>query len=132
MKWFKNKRTQVAKALPKNSVLILGSQLEHLRQVDVKHPYRQESNFYYLTGFEQAKSLFLLFPSNYSVLFIADKDPVKELWDGPFYGRKETQKIFLIDEVHNLSQLDKVLKRLLKGKSKVFYDKNKILFLIKN
>ena len=123
MKWFKNKRNQVAKALPKNSVLILGSLPEYLRQVDIKYPYRQESNFYYLTGFDQASSLFLLFPSSHSVLFSADKDPVKELWDGPLYGIKEIQKTFLIDEVHPLSELDKQLDRLLKGKSKFFYDK---------
>ena len=121
MKWFKNKRIQVAKALPKNSVLILGSYPEYFRQMDVKHPYRQESHFYYLTGFEQDSSLFLLFPSSRSVLFSADKDPVKEAWDGPLYTIKEIKKRFLIDEVYPLSGLDKTLNRLLKEKTKLFY-----------
>ena len=128
MKWFKNKRNQIAKALPKNSVLILGSFPEAFRQVDIKHPYRQESNFYYLTGFEQASSLFLLFPSARSVLFVADKDPAKELWDGCLYGTQEVKKKFLIDEVYPFSELDKNLTPLLKGKSKFFYDKINPLF----
>lgn len=122
MKWFKNKRTQVAKALPKNSILILGSLPEYFRQVDIKHPYRQESSFYYLSGFEQAESLFLLLASGQSVLFSADKDPQKETWDGPLYDKKDIQKKFLIDEVYYLSQIDDKLSHFLKGKSKIFYD----------
>ncbi len=121
MKWFKEKRIQTAKALPKNSALILGSAPEYFRQMDVKYPYRQESNFYYLTGFDQPGSLFLLFPAGRSVLFSADKDPVKELWEGPIYTTAEIKKRFLMDEVYPLSELDKNLKRLLKGKSKLFY-----------
>jgi len=121
MKWFRNKRIQVAKALPKNSVLILGSCPEYFRQVDVKHPYRQDSYFYYLTGFKQASSLFVLFPSGRSVLFSADKDPVKETWNGPLYTIKEIKKRFLIDEVYPLSELDRMLNRLLRGKTKFFY-----------
>ena len=112
----------MAQALPKNSALILDSHPEYFRQADIKHPYRQDSNFYYLTGFEQASSLFLLFPSGYSVLFSADKNPVKEIWDGPLYETKEIRKKFLIDEVYPLSELDKVLIRQLKGKSTFFYD----------
>ena len=123
IKWFKNKRNQVAKTLKKDSVLILASHPEYFRQVDIKYPYRQDSNFYYLTGFEQASSLFLLFPSSRSILFVPDRDPVKELWDGPIYGIKEVKKRFLIDEVYPLSELDKVLPRLLKGGSKFLYDK---------
>lgn len=128
MKWFRNKRIQVAKTLPKNSVLILGSCPEYFRQVDVKHPYRQESYFYYLTGFEQASSLFLLFPSSRSVLFSADKDPVKETWDGPLYATKEIKKKFLIDEVYPLSELDRTLNRLLKRKKRLFYSPLNPLF----
>ena len=89
MKWFKNKRQQIAKALPKHSVLILGSLPVHLRQTDVPYPYRQDSYFYYLTGFTQAASLFLLFSSGRSVLFSADKDPIKEIWEGPLYSPAE-------------------------------------------
>ncbi len=127
-KWFKNKRDQVAKALKKDSVLILASQPEYFRQVDIKYPYRQDSNFYYLTGFEQASSVFLLFPSAQSILFAPERDPVKELWDGPTYGIKEIKKKFLIDEVFPLSEWDKILPRLLKGKSKLLYDKTNPFF----
>ncbi|MDE0092535.1 MAG: aminopeptidase P family protein [Oligoflexia bacterium] len=122
MKWHQSKRAQVAQSLPKGSALILSSLPQFFRQVDVSYPYRQESNFYYLTGFEQADSLFVLFPSAQSVLFIQDKDPIKEIWDGPLYTPREAQKKYLINEVYPLSQLDRVLNKKLKGVSKVFYN----------
>ncbi|MCZ0931749.1 MAG: aminopeptidase P family protein [Oligoflexia bacterium] len=124
MKWRKYKRKQMARSLPKSSVLVLSSLPQFFRQVDVSYPYRQESNFYYLTGFEQAESLFLLFPSARSVLFIQDKNPLKEIWDGPLYTVKEAQKKYGIDEVYSLSQLDEALPKKLRGVSKVFYDSN--------
>ena len=125
MEWRKNKREQIIQALPKASVLALPSLPQFFRQVDVPYPYRQESNFYYLTGFEQAESLLLLFSSHRSVLFIQDKDPVKEIWDGPLCSVKEVRKQYLIDEVYPLSQMDEVLGGKMKGVSKIFYDSNK-------
>ena len=125
MKWQRCKRKQIARALPQSSVLVLSSLPQFFRQVDVAYPYRQESNFYYLTGFEQAESLFLLSPSARSILFIQDKNPLKETWDGPLYTAKEVKQKYLIDEVYPLSQLDEVLQKKLRGVSTVFYDSNK-------
>ena len=122
MKWHLIKRKQVAQSLPRSSVLALSSLPQFFRQVDVSYPYRQESNFYYLTGFEQEKSLFLLFPSSRSILFISDKDPEKEMWDGPLATIKQVKTKYLITEVYYLSQMDNILKKKLKGVSKVFYD----------
>ena len=128
MKWQAQKRKQIAQALPKSSALVLTSLPQYFRQEDVIYPYRQESNFYYLTGFEQAESLFLLFSSGRSVLFIQDKDPVKEVWDGFLYKAEQVQKKYLIDEVYYLSQLDEFLQKKLKGLSKIYYspDKNSL------
>ena len=125
MKWHFQKRKQTAQALPKASVLLLPSLPQYFRQEDVAYPYRQESNFYYLTGFQQAESLFLLFPSGRSVLFIQDKNPVKEIWDGFLYTAQQVKSKYLIDEVYYLSQLEELLEKKLKGVSKIYYDSNK-------
>ena len=124
MKWFQCKRNQIAQSLPKGSALILSSLPQYFRQMDVSYPYRQDSCFYYLTGFEQPDSLFLLFPSSQSILFIQDKDPLKEVWDGPLYTTTKARKKYKIDEVYFLSQMDKVLSQKLKRVSKIFYDSN--------
>ena len=122
------RRQKIAKSLPKGSALLLSSRAPVLRQPDVFYPYRQESHFYYLTAFEPEKSLFVLFPSSRSLLFIKDRDPLKELWDGPIYGREEVKKKYGFNEVYTLSQLDSVLARLLKGAKLLFYDKQEPFF----
>ena len=130
MLWFQNKRKQIGKSLPKNSVLILDSWPEFFRQPDVPHPYRQDSNFYYLTGWKEANSLFFLFSGKNprSVLFIPDKNPKKELWEGPFLNPQEARRKFLISEIYPLSELKKKLPHLLKGKRKIFYDRDSLFF----
>ena len=70
------------------------------------------------------KSLLLLFPSARSVLFIQNKNPLKEVWDGSLYTTREVKKKYLIDELYYLSQLDEVLQKKLKGLSKIYYDIN--------
>ncbi len=130
MKAFKNNRLKVAKSLPKKSLLVLGSSPEVLRQPDVCYPYRQDSNFYYLTGFTKPYSLFLLLPGKNptSILFILDKNPLKELWDGCRDTTTEVKKKLLIDEVYYLKDLDKKLPNFLKNKTTLFYNKNNPLF----
>lgn len=127
MQWFKNKRTQIAKALPENSALILGSLPEYFRQPDVPFPYRQDSDFYYLTGYTEPHCLFILKKgqgrsSSCSTLCVLEKDSLKELWDGERYGPKKAKEIFLMDKTDSINNLDEVLKRNLKGISTIFYN----------
>jgi len=127
MKWFKNKRLQIAKSLPKGSVLVLASAPEVLRQPDVLYPYRQDSNFYYLTGFKSPSSLFVL-TSSKSVLFIQDKNAVQEIWNGKRETISEVKKTFAIGHVHYLSDLNTKLPLLLKRKSQIFYNQSQPYF----
>ena len=126
MQWFKNKRKQAAQALPENSALILGSLPEFFRQPDVPFPYRQDSNFYYLTGYTEPHSLFILKKgqnrnSSCSILCVSEKDPKKELWDGKRYGPKKAKEVFLMDKTDSINNLDEVLRKNLNGISTIFY-----------
>ena len=125
MEWFKNKRKQVAKALPEDSALILGSLPEFFRQPDVPFPYRQDSNFYYLTGYTEPHSFFILKKDGkaiHSILCVAEKDPKKELWEGEQYGPKKAKEVFLMDQTDSINNLDKVLRKNLQGVSTIFYN----------
>ena len=127
MEWFKNKRKQVAKALPENSALILGSLPEFFRQPDVPFPYRQDSNFYYLTGYKEPHCFFILKKgqgqnSSSSILCVSEKDPKKELWDGERYGPKKAKDVFLMDKTDSINNLDEVLRKNLQGVSTIFYN----------
>ena len=85
------------------------------------YPYRQNSDFYYLTGFEEPESLFIL-KQNKSLLIVPEKNVKKELWDGFRYGPQEAKKVFLMDQTQSLEKLDEVLKKELQGASLIFYN----------
>ena len=134
MNEFKERRKNILKALPENSALILSSLPEFFRQPDVPYPYRQDSNFYYLTGFQESKSLFILKKSSSSdpkitsFLFIKNKNPIKELWEGCRYSTTEIKEQFQIEESYHLKDLDSQLTKILKDLSTIFYNNLNPLF----
>lgn len=118
-KWFKNKRLKIAEALPRQSALLLESLPVYFRQPDVPYPYRQDSYFYYLTGWQEPESLFLL-TKELSVLFIQPKDLKKEAWEGYRYTAIEAKRNHLVDKVHTIDMWEEKLSFYLKG-VKVLY-----------
>ena len=124
MKSIKLRRDKIAKKLPKQSLLVLSSANEFFRQPDVLYPYRQESHFYYMTGFTEPQAHFLLFSSGQSVLFIEDKEAKKELWEGTLYSKLEVKKKYKIDHVFYLSEIQKSLPKKLKKTDALFYEPN--------
>ena len=126
MKVFKKRRKDIAKQLPKKSLLVLSSYPEYLRQTDVYHPYRQDSFFYYLTAFTQAQSFFMLSSSGLGILMIKDKDPKKEQWDGPLYTKSDVKRGYAVDKVFYLSEIDTVVKKYFKNIETLFYEKERL------
>ena len=121
MNSFLMKRKAVQKTLKSNESLLLPSLPEFFRQPDVSYPYRQDSCFYYLTGFEEPES-FLILTNAKSILFVREKNELKELWDGVRLGPKKAKEILKIDEAYPISQLQEKLKTELKNKDKIFYN----------
>src|SRR4051812_15061471 len=82
------KRRQALLSQIKDGVAILPSNPEFIRNNDVHYPFRQDSCFYYLTGFAEPESVIVLDPSSPSpfTFFVREKDPTRELWDGFRYG----------------------------------------------
>jgi len=109
------------------AVLVLPAHPDLIRNSDVHHPYRQDSNLYYLTGFEEAESCLVLVPTPSSprsykmVLFVMPRDPEKEMWEGERYGVEGAQKIFGADEAYPFHELNSKLPELFKGSERVFY-----------
>lgn len=85
----------------KKGVAIFPAAPELLRNPDCHFPYRQESNFYYLTGFEEPQSICLLSPESPHPfqMFVQPKDPHKELWEGKLWGPEKVKEVFKVDRV---------------------------------
>src|SRR5699024_638276 len=74
-----------------DSIAILPAAPVHIRNRDVEHQYRQDSDFQYLTGFPEPEAVAVLIPGREHgeyVLFCREKDPERELWDGYRAGQK--------------------------------------------
>ena len=126
---FKKRRKILMDKIGNDSVLIIPSARHYKRTRDVEYPYRQDSDFFYLTGFGESDSLMMLIPDRKNgqfILFCKDKDPLKERWDGPIAGPIEAKKDFDADQSYAIDKIEELLPNLIKGKKLIYapYDKD--------
>ncbi|MCX7878107.1 MAG: aminopeptidase P N-terminal domain-containing protein [Ignavibacteria bacterium] len=106
-----------------NAVAVITSAPVYIRNGDVEYEYRQGSNFYYLTGFEEPKSAALIDGlSGRFILFVQPKNPALEIWTGEIYGIEKTKEKFGADECYDISEFDSFLSSL--NKRKIYYPKS--------
>jgi Xaa-Pro aminopeptidase len=122
--WFKKRRDALMKAHP-GAAFVFPSAEEALRNPDVHHPFRQESNFFYLSAFEEPESVLVLAPSKTglykTILFVRRRDAEKEMWEGERYGVDGALSVFGADEAYEIDELDRKLPSLLGASEKTFY-----------
>ncbi|WP_304546079.1 aminopeptidase P N-terminal domain-containing protein [Sulfurimonas microaerophilic] len=119
------RRERFGKKLEKNSLAIVMSAEQKVRSNDTEFPYRQDSNFYYLTGFKEDNSVLVFVKEEGKVkvyLFVIKKDPTLELWTGKRLGAKKAKEIFSVDDVFEIDELDKKLKEFAATKNTLYYD----------
>ncbi len=107
-----DRRRQFLAQLPPNSTVIVPGAANVLRNGDVDHPFRQESNFYYLTGFDEPDSVAIL--SNVPgrpafTLVVPPRDPARETWNGKRAGTEGALAKYGADQAFNNTDLDTVL-----------------------
>lgn len=122
---YRKRRKKIAKKLLNNSVVILKSAKPKVRSNDTNYPYRQNSNFYYLTGFREDNASLVFIKSDNktkTILFVQKKDRQEELWNGKRLGEIEAKKRFLVDEIRVSSSLKESLEELCKDKENLYFD----------
>ena len=119
---FKDRRAQL-KSKISGSALILHSHPEYIRNNDVHHGYRQDSNMFYMTGFEEPESIFIFRPgqSPETILFVRPKDQERETWDGFRYGPAGAASEFHIDQCYLISEFEEKAIELLKPVDKLYH-----------
>jgi Xaa-Pro aminopeptidase len=104
------------------SVAILPAAPVHVRNNDVDHDYRQDSDFYYLTGFDEPESVLVLDARTRKVtLFVRPRDREREVWDGPRAGVDGAKQLFGADDAFTMSELDDKLPPMLHDRRRVYY-----------
>lgn len=112
---YKARRAEVAKRMEDNSILILSSSKLVSRNNDTTFPFRQDSNFFYLTGFQEPDSVLIVHSDGRSILFCREKNPDLEKWDGFMWGPAAAQENFGFDEAHDINLIDEILPNLIRG-----------------
>jgi Xaa-Pro aminopeptidase len=95
-----------------------------LRSNDVEFVYRQDNDFYYLTGFAEPESVALFAPGHKDgefVMFVRPRDRERETWTGRRAGIEGAMLDYGADKAYVIDELDRVLARYLEGVERVYY-----------
>jgi Xaa-Pro aminopeptidase len=116
------RRRKRVQASMEPGVLVLFAAESKLRNNDVQYPFRQDSDFFYLTGFDEPDAVLVLFAQSAggrSVLFVNPRDAEREIWDGKRLGVDGAQALGL-DAAYPVTELDQRLPELLKDQARLY------------
>ena len=102
-------------------VAIIPTAPERQRNSDSDHPYRHDSHFHYLSGFDEPQAWLLLDAVGRSALLCREKNPEREIWDGHRLGPDAASATLGVDEGFTVDALDQVLPDWLANQSAVWF-----------
>jgi Xaa-Pro aminopeptidase len=109
--------------MDQKSVAIIPSAREATRSNDTNFRFRQDSDFYYLTAFEEPESIAVINPNRDQklTLFVRPRDPEREIWDGRRAGVDGAKSVFGADEALPIEEFPAKLEEILDGAEKLYY-----------
>jgi Xaa-Pro aminopeptidase len=121
---FARRRRQLARIMGRDAIAIVPAAPVQMRSNDVEYPYRQDSDFFYLTGFGEPEAVAVLMPGREPaeyILFVRDRDPARETWDGRRAGPQGATQRYGADDAFPIADMDDILPGLIESRAKVFY-----------
>jgi Xaa-Pro aminopeptidase len=121
---FQNHRHALSSRVGPNGIALVPAATETVRNDDVTHEFRQDSDFFYLTGFHEPEALAVLVPGHPDGeyhLFVRPRDRDQEIWNGYRAGVEGAQERFQADKAYDIGQIDTVLASLLVGRETIHY-----------
>ena len=118
------RRGQLMQMVGEDAILILPAAPERIRSRDTYYPYRQDSDFWYLTGFDEPQAVLVLAPGRKhgeALMFCRERDPEREGWDGPRLGPEGAVEALALDDAWDIEDIDDILPGLIEGRSRVWY-----------
>lgn len=120
---YARRRKALMAQMEPNSIAILPAAAVAIRNRDVEHVYRQDSDFQYLSGFPEPEAVVVLIPGReYGeyVLFCRERNPQRELWDGLRAGQEGAIRDFGADDAFPINDIDEILPGLIEGRDRVY------------
>ena len=106
-----------------DAALLVAAAPERMRSADAAWPYRQDSDFHYLTGFPEPGAVLALLPGREhaeSILFCRERDPERERLDGPRLGTEGAVETCGVDDAFPIDDIDDILPGMLEGRTRVY------------
>jgi Xaa-Pro aminopeptidase len=118
------RRQRLAQAMP-GGIAVIPTAPERARNRDTHYPYRYDSYFYYLTGFQEPESVLVIVADAAtgprSILFCRERNPERETWDGFRHGPQGARERFGFDEAQPIARLDEAMAALLADREALWY-----------
>ncbi|MBJ9978009.1 Xaa-Pro aminopeptidase [Pseudomonas sp. S75] len=118
----RRRKALMAQMVP-DSIAILPAAAVAIRNRDVEHVYRQDSDFQYLSGFPEPEAVIALIPGREHgeyVLFCRERNPERELWDGLRAGQEGAIRDYGADDAFPIADIDEILPGLIEGRERVY------------
>ena len=120
---FQQRRQQVMEKIGNGTAIFRSAPMAVMHN-DVEYTYRQDSDFFYLTGFNEPEAVAVLaphHPEHQFILFVQPKDPEKETWTGYLHGVEGAKETFAADEAYSIEELDEKLPQYLEKADRIYY-----------
>lgn len=124
--YYENRREQLLAQVEPDSIIVLFSANIKNRNNDVDYLYRQESNFYYLTGWDEEEAIAVLIPGkesreNQFILFCQKKELAEEVWTGHRIGQEKAKEVYGAHKAFIIDEFQQQFSELLSGRRKIYY-----------
>ena len=106
-----------------DGALLVAAAPERMRNADAAWPYRQDSDFHYLTGFPESDAVLALLPGRAhgeAVLFCRERDPEHERWHGEVTGTERAVSGYGVDDAFPIDDIDDILPGMIEGRARVY------------
>jgi Xaa-Pro aminopeptidase len=121
---FARRRKQLMRLVGGDAIVIVPSAPERVRSNDTLYPYRQDSDFHYLSGFPEPEAVLVLVPgrsAGETLLFCRERHPERERWDGLRAGLEGAVDRYGVDDAYPIGDIDDILPGLIEGRSRIHY-----------
>jgi Xaa-Pro aminopeptidase len=121
---FTDRRRQLMDRVGEHGAALFFAAPEVTRSNDSSYDFRQNSDLWYLTGFEEPEAALLVLPGHPKhpvVMFVRKRDRDREVWDGPRAGVEGVKERFGAAEAFPIEEVDTKLPELLEGRERVHY-----------
>ena len=119
-KTYVKRRKEISKLMESNSCFLINSANLKFRNNDSSYFFRQDSNFYYLSGFVEPDSLIMIENNGKSTLFCRERNLELEKWDGFMHGVDGAKNTFGFDECFDIAEKENLIPEMIKGKTNLY------------